>query len=594
MTSKFVSKSRRLFGMRRQHWIKGFFGGNALVSFVVIFLISIFLIYEAVRFFPAHHTEVKLARKSGQEYVDFLIREAKWSQEVMGLTRQAFYRERDFRFSGEVGLVECFEVFEELIEEGAESEIEALGAARDSGVAADVVKAESIYREKVSKILDGAERNEVDSFGRLEGRDERWQGLVKAVKSYDVIAGKVPGIVERAEEELEKGMANFLEARRKVESSARRLVRLRDRLKPLAAKIREDFQKENELNFGERVEPIVAAQEEHVEAVKLLKVELARGVGMLPGDCGSPAARELVVRIGSKSESLFERLDESVLEAGHWSWDEEVSWVTSSTRFFFGTDWRAGSEWRQVFGLLPLLTGSIMISVIAMAVAVPFALGAAVYVNQLSTKREQALIKPSIEMIQAIPSVVLGFFGVMVLGDLLMELSSSPWFSWLPGFPIEERLNILNAGLLLALMAVPTIFTLCEDALNHVPRSLSEASLALGASKIWTVGRVVMPAAFSGIIAAMLLGFGRVIGETMVVLLVAGNRVAMPDWGLGLGVMTQPGHTMTGMIADEMGQVTMGTLHYRALFLLGLVLFVISLGVNLVAQRFAKRFVKYG
>jgi len=172
----------------------------------------------------------------------------------------------------------------------------------------------------------------------------------------------------------------------------------------------------------------------------------------------------------------------------------------------------------------------------------------------------------------------------------LMEISQKSWLSWLPFFPITERLNMLNAGLLLALMAVPTVFTLCEDALNNVPRSYSEASLALGASSLQTVLKVIVPAAISGILAAILLGLGRVIGETMVVLLVAGNKIAMPDWGAGLGLIAQPSHTMTGIIAQEMGEVSRGTLHYRALFLVGLVLFSISLMINVAAQRVIKRF----
>ena len=149
---------------------------------------------------------------------------------------------------------------------------------------------------------------------------------------------------------------------------------------------------------------------------------------------------------------------------------------------------------------------------------------------------------------------------------------------------------MLNAGLLLALMAVPTMFTLCEDALNNVPRAFSEASLAMGASKMQTILRVVAPAAVSGILAAILLGFGRVIGETMVVLLVAGNKIAIPEFSEGLGVLTQPAHTMTGIIAQETGEVDKGSLHWRALFMVGLILFVISLAINFLAQKIIHRF----
>jgi len=158
---------------------------------------------------------------------------------------------------------------------------------------------------------------------------------------------------------------------------------------------------------------------------------------------------------------------------------------------------------------------------------------------------------------------------------------------------MAERLTILNAGLLLAFMAIPTIFTLTEDALNNVPQALTENSLAMGASKLQTVFRVVIPAAISGVIAAVLLGFGRIIGETMVVLLVAGNKIKIPDFTEGIGVIAQPTHTMTGIIAQELAEVDSGSLHWRALFMVGMVLFAISLLVNFSAQRVLKKYQKF-
>jgi phosphate transport system permease protein len=163
---------------------------------------------------------------------------------------------------------------------------------------------------------------------------------------------------------------------------------------------------------------------------------------------------------------------------------------------------------------------------------------------------------------------------------------------WVPFFPISERLNVFTAGSLLALMAVPTIFTLSEDALRNVPRGFKEASYALGADRLQTIVRVLIPTALSGIISAVLLGLGRVIGETMVVLLCAGNRIAIPDFtqGLGLGAIFQPVHTMTGIIAQEMGEVVRGSIHYRALFMVGLVLFTLTLGINYLAQKIVARY----
>jgi phosphate transport system permease protein len=177
-----------------------------------------------------------------------------------------------------------------------------------------------------------------------------------------------------------------------------------------------------------------------------------------------------------------------------------------------------------------------------------------------------------------------------VLGQALRTLSGQAWLSWVPGFPYSERLNILTAGCLLALLAIPTIFTLAEDALNNVPRALREASYALGASRLQTTLKIVVPAALSGIISAVLLGLGRVIGETMVVLLCAGNRIALPDFTAGLTVITEPVHTMTGIIAQEMGEVVRGSIHYRALFVVGLALFLLSLGINYAAQGIVRRY----
>jgi len=162
--------------------------------------------------------------------------------------------------------------------------------------------------------------------------------------------------------------------------------------------------------------------------------------------------------------------------------------------------------------------------------------------------------------------------------------------SWIAGFPISERLTAFTAGCLLALMAVPTIFTLAEDALNSVPRAFKEASYALGASRLQTIFRIIVPAAISGIISAVLLGFGRVIGETMVVLLCAGNRIAIPDFMQGIAGFFEPVHTMTGIVAQEMGEVVRGSIQYRALFMVGLVLFALSLIINWLAQAAVRKF----
>jgi phosphate transport system permease protein len=273
-----------------------------------------------------------------------------------------------------------------------------------------------------------------------------------------------------------------------------------------------------------------------------------------------------------------------------WTPDKPLPAYRAITSFLFGRDWITASFWQDWYGIIPLLVGSIMVSTVALVIAVPLGVCSAIYVSEVAARSEKALIKPYIEFISAIPSVVLGFFGIAVVGQAVRALSQMPSMKWVPFFPISERLNVFTAGALLALMAVPTIFTLAEDALRNVPRGFKEASYALGANRLQTIARVLVPASLSGIISAVLLGLGRVIGETMVVLLCAGNRIAIPDFTQGLGAFFQPVHTMTGIIAQEMGEVVRGSIHYRALFMVGLVLFALTLGINYLAQRLVARY----
>ena len=280
------------------------------------------------------------------------------------------------------------------------------------------------------------------------------------------------------------------------------------------------------------------------------------------------------------------------IEAGMqaWRYDAPIPAYKSLTGFLFGREWLTASFWQDWYGLIPLFVGSLLVSVIALIFAVPLGVSAAIYVSEIAGPKEKNFVKPYIEFISAIPSVVLGFFGIAVLGTALRWVSQTPWLSWFPGFPMSERLNSLTAGALLALMAVPTIFSLAEDALTNVPKHLKEASYALGANRFQTIVRILVPASISGIISAILLGFGRVIGETMVVLLCAGNRIQIPDFTQGLGAFFQPVHTMTGIIAQEMGEVVPGSIHYRALFMVGIVLFLLALLINFIAQKIIARY----
>jgi len=290
------------------------------------------------------------------------------------------------------------------------------------------------------------------------------------------------------------------------------------------------------------------------------------------------------------TQEYLAQLPQASRQLHAWNAHEPVPAYRAVTSFLFGREWITASFWQDWYGIIPLLVGSIMVAAVALLIAVPFGVASAIYVSEVAARAEKSLIKPYIEFISAIPSVVLGFFGIAVVGQAVRAASQMSILSWVPFFPISERLNVFTAGCLLALMAVPTIFTLAEDALRNVPRGFKEASYALGANRLQTVGRVLVPAALSGIVSAALLGLGRVIGETMVVLLCAGNRIAIPDFTQGLGAFFQPVHTMTGIIAQEMGEVVRGSIHYRALFMVGLVLFVLTLGINYLAQKLVARY----
>jgi phosphate transport system permease protein len=305
-----------------------------------------------------------------------------------------------------------------------------------------------------------------------------------------------------------------------------------------------------------------------------------------------PGARRSFTHWVGNVRDYLAHLPETSVQLRNWNPHRPVPVYRSVTSFLFGPEWVTASFWQDWYGIIPLLVGSIMVAAVALFLAVPFGVSAAIYVSEVATRTERRLIKPYIEFISAIPSVVLGFFGIAVVGQAVRALSQASFMKWVPFFPISERLNVFTAGSLLALMAVPTIFTLSEDALRNVPRGFKEASYALGANRLQTIVRVLIPTALSGIISAVLLGLGRVIGETMVVLLCAGNRIAIPDFtqGLGLGSIFQPVHTMTGIIAQEMGEVVRGSIHYRALFMVGLVLFTLTLGINYLAQKIVARY----
>lgn len=335
---------------------------------------------------------------------------------------------------------------------------------------------------------------------------------------------------------------------------------------------------------------IVGGLDEYAQILARLNestTELFRNTGDF--DFGKSSLNRRLTKVREANKELLETRSLHLRELEQWNANEPIPKSTAIMSFLSGSEWITASDQQNWFGILPLVTGSLLVCGIALIIAAPIGIGAAIYVNQVAHPLEIAFIKPYIEFISALPTVVVGFFGVMVFGDLVREFSGISQLQWLPFFPIQERLNALTAGSLLGLLAVPTIFTLTEEALNDVPKQLKEASYAIGATRLQTTWRTIIPSALPGIIAAVMLGFGRVIGETMVVLLCAGNRVKIPEFADGIGAFFEPVHTMTGMIAQEMGEVVYGSLHYHALFMVGVVLFAASLIVNYTAKSLARR-----
>ena len=238
--------------------------------------------------------------------------------------------------------------------------------------------------------------------------------------------------------------------------------------------------------------------------------------------------------------------------------------------FFTSSDWNPVADTPH-YGILGLLAGTLSVTALAMAIAVPLGLGAAIYVSEFSTPKVKEFLKIAIEMLAAIPSIVWGFIAYMMLNPLIIAATGAP-----------IGVNILNAGIILALMSVPVIVSVGEDALKAVPDSYREAALALGAGRWEIVYRVLFPAAKSGLLAAVLLGVGRAIGETMAVLMATGHANQIPT-----SILDRV-QTLTATIAAELGETVHGDDHYRVLFVIGILLFVIAFVVNLTADLIVK------
>lgn len=244
----------------------------------------------------------------------------------------------------------------------------------------------------------------------------------------------------------------------------------------------------------------------------------------------------------------------------------------SISGFLFGKEWFPSTQPASQTGVLPLLIGTFLVSILAILFALPFGLATAIYLSEIASKRVRTILKPIIELLAGIPSVVYGFFGLVVVVPIIQKT-----------FDLAVGETALAGAIILAIMALPTIISISEDALRSTPRSLREASLSLGATQWQTIYRVVIPYASSGITAAIMLGVGRAIGETMAVIMVTGNAAVIPH------TILEPVRTIPATIAAELGEAPQGGIHYQALFALGAILFMFTLLINISVQYITKR-----
>jgi phosphate transport system permease protein len=318
--------------------------------------------------------------------------------------------------------------------------------------------------------------------------------------------------------------------------------------------------------FG-RMDSSVAQEQMTVEEMKALpEAEQAQLVDMSLRDFRNEDPETIELLLEVKAEEMQTIPDDPDIGVNTVSWRYLVfphQWTGYDKPEYI---WQPVSQIHK-YNLVPLFIGSLKATLVALLFAVPFSLGAAIYVSQLAAPRTRELLKPVIEMLAGIPSVVLGFFALIVMASFLQGV-----------FGYQSRLNALVAGLALGIAIIPVVFSIAEDALTSVPRSYTQAALALGSSKWQAAWRVVLPAAIPGVFAAVVLGFGRAIGETMIVLMASGNASIL-SWDPLDSV-----RTVTATIAAELAETVFGGHHYRMLFLLGTLLFAVTFVANLVAD----------
>lgn len=607
--------------------VKFFFASNAGLTILILLLIVSFLLKEGLGFFPGYRRDLEVYRIAGLEFVDLSRSTLTAHEQLTSAMNRAYFAEINGQCPREIARSEeataVWNAYSEKVARAKDmlSTIESAGQTLTPALRAKIegdynaLKQQFLTQAPATPHLSAEERQSLlDHIAHRRMDDSEDPPLVTAL-SAELFAKKESigtnltklreniDAFESASLDLGDLVTQMSATVTKTKSAQQQADILEsDRATLLAAAARAKTAEERERLETQAKKALAVSPDLKTPMQQLMgrRADCIRALEALHQTCQPITASLPPTLTQAKANSIWQGVHKSLplyLESlqrngvliSAWSHEKPVKTADAVWSFISGRDWITGGEWQDFYGILPLLTGSLMIAIVALSLAIPIGVGAAIYTNQFSSPGEQAIIKPVIEFIQAIPSVVLGFIGIFILGNTLRDLSGAAWLQWMPGFPLDERLNIMTAGCLLALMSIPTIFSLSEDALNNVPTAYAEAAEALGASKVQTTFRVIVPAAFSGILAAVLLGLGRVLGETMVVLLVAGNRIKIPDFSAGIGVFFQPCHTLTGIIAQELGEVPQGSVHYRALFVVGILLFAMVLMINGIAQRFVKQ-----
>ncbi|MFT4901297.1 MAG: phosphate transport system permease protein [Lentimonas sp.] len=587
----FSQRRALIFGKDSDSIIKIFFGSNAMISILILALITIFLFKEGAGFVGLYHKSMQEYRLSGLEYVDVLkekredyteltryLNDVK-SEWINDLKAKGFSQSE---ISQSVMSPEAKALFFGYMRAGSGIK----GFVKSKMDVAIEIRDQHTTNENLRETLD----NYTTRIIEVRSSKYKWNAQDRAKYILNLREFSRQNTLASDEAIAYRERSNALEAGGALDAADGETFAML--LEDESAKLAKTIQP---IDFQQSIKGVIDEQARYGEILQQLQEDLDSVLATAAAvDFQNPALDQRIEKFIALNERFFSNMEAHRAKLAQWDPSAPVSFFRTIGLFLTGKQWLTASDQQDWYGLLPLLTGSLLISSIALFFAVPFGVGAAIYINQIASSAERNFIKPYIEFISAIPSVVIGFFGVVVFGEAIRLISQFAFLDWVPFFPIQERLNAFTAGCLLALMAIPTIFTLAEDAINNIPRHFKEASLAMGATRLQTTLRVIVPTALSGIISAVMLGFGRVIGETMVVLLCAGNRIKIPDFTGGPGVFFEPVHTMTGIIAQEMGEVVQGSLHYRALFMVGIVLFFISLLINYSAQWVVKKYSKLG